>query len=77
MIVVDLDGTVLNENKKISDNTKNYLKKLKDKGYIIVIATGRIYASALNVTDYANFSNYIISDTGACIYNRLNSKAIF
>lgn len=77
MIVVDLDGTILNKDRKISESTKKYLKKLKKDGYVVVIATGRIYASALKVTDGADFANYVISDTGACIYERPSSKPIF
>ena len=49
MIVVDLDGTLLNIDKKISDKTKNYLTNLKKKGYLIVIATGRIFDSAMGI----------------------------
>ena len=77
MIVVDLDGTILNSDRKVSNLTKNYLKKLKDKGYIITIATGRIYASALKATDGADFANYIISDTGSCVYDRKESNVVF
>ena len=43
MIVLDLDGTLLNRERKVSLKSRNYLKKLKEMGYIIVIATGRIY----------------------------------
>lgn len=38
MIVLDLDGTLLNGERKVSERSKNYLKKLKNMGYIIVIA---------------------------------------
>ncbi|MCI9233396.1 MAG: Cof-type HAD-IIB family hydrolase [Bacilli bacterium] len=69
MIVTDLDGTLLNEMRKPSEETKKYLMKLKEQGYIIVIATGRIYISILEATDGANFANYLIADTGACTYN--------
>lgn len=77
MIVLDLDGTILNSNNKVSDNTKQYLNYLKDIGYIITIATGRIYASALKVTDGASFANYLITDTGSCIYDKDTSLTIF
>lgn len=77
MIVMDLDGTLLDKSRKISLNTKKYLTLLKSKGYIIVIATGRIYASALRATDEAEFSNYVITDTGACIYDMKNFNPIF
>ena len=77
IIVLDLDGTILNSDRKISNITKKYLKELKNKGYIIVIVTGRIYASALKATEGAEFANYVISDTGACVYDRSSSKPIF
>lgn len=77
MIVVDLDGTILNDNSKVSEKTKEYLKQLKNKGYIITIATGRIYNSALCATDGADFANYIISDTGTCVYDTSNEEPIF
>lgn len=77
MIVVDLDGTILDENRKVSENTKQYLLKLKKIGYIITIATGRIYSSALKATDGAEFANYVISDTGTCAYRTSDAESIF
>ena len=76
MIVVDLDGTLLNINQECSKKTKKYLKKLKSLGYIIVIATGRILKSAVDVTDGADFANYIICSSGALIYDIDNYKVI-
>lgn len=77
IIVTDLDGTLLDKNKKCSELTKNYLKELKDNGYIIAIATGRILDSAIYVTDGAEFVNYIIGDAGGLVYDIKNSKEIF
>lgn len=76
LIAVDLDGTLLQSNKKYSPQTTNYLKKLKEKGNIIVIATGRIFNFAIHVTDGAEFANYLISDAGATIYDVKNKKVI-
>jgi len=76
MIVVDLDGTLLNINSGCSRNTKRYLKRLKDKGYIIVIATGRVLGDAVKITDGADFANYIISNSGGLIYD-MSLKKIF
>lgn len=76
MIVVDLDGTLLDINKGCSMKTKKYLKKLKDLGYIIVIATGRVLASAVAVTGGAEFADYVIASSGAVVYDKNNSKII-
>lgn len=77
MIVTDLDGTLLNENSKVSNETKLYLKELKNMGYVIVIATGRIYASALKATDGAGFANYLITDTGSSIYDMSSLQPVY
>ncbi len=77
MIVLDLDGTILNSNGKVNKITKDYLMKLKKTGYIIVIATGRIYKSVLQVTDNASFANFIITDAGACTYDNVNNEVLF
>lgn len=76
MIVVDLDGTLLNINKECSNKTKKYLKRLKDLGYIIVIATGRVLRSAVTVTGGAEFANYIVASAGSVIYDMDKSKIV-
>ena len=76
MIVVDLDGTLLNINSGCSRNTKRYLKRLKDMGYIVVIATGRVLGDAVKITDGADFANYIISNSGGLIYDMGLKKII-
>ena len=76
MIVVDLDGTLLNINQGCSKKTIKYLSKLKSMGYIIVIATGRMLRDAVSVTEGAKFANYIISSAGAVIYDMDNSRII-
>lgn len=77
MIVTDLDGTLLDINKKCSSKAKEYLQKLKNKGKIVVIATGRVLDSAVKVTDGAVFADYIISNSGGMIYDLKNKKEIF
>ena len=68
LIVMDLDGTLLNEEGIVTQKTKKYLGKLKKEGYVIAIATGRILKSALIATDGAEFANYIVADAGAAVY---------
>lgn len=41
LIALDLDGTLLDDNKNISDITKKYLKELEDRGNIICLTSGR------------------------------------
>ena len=76
MIVVDLDGTLLNINQGCSKKTKRYLKRLKELGHIVVIATGRILKDAIEITDGALFANYVIASAGGVIYDMDNRKIL-
>lgn len=42
MIAMDMDGTLLNSNKEITERTKMALKKADQKGIKLVVCTGRI-----------------------------------
>lgn len=77
MIVMDLDGTLLDVNKKISLQVKEYLLELKNKGFIIVIATGRMLASGIHAIEDGEFVNYVISNTGGIIYDNSAKKVIY
>ena len=48
IIAVDLDGTLLNGESKLSDFTKKTIKKITEKGHHVVITTGRPYRMAKN-----------------------------
>ena len=74
IIVMDLDGTLLNSQGKVTEASKEYLEKLKKDGNIIVIATGRILGLALLATDGAKFANYIVCDAGAALYKNNEEK---
>ena len=77
MIVVDLDGTILDDTRYVTDKTAKYLESLKNKGYIIVIATGRAYDSAIEAAKGARFANYMITNTGAYLYSLDTGKILF
>jgi len=46
IIAVDLDGTLLNGESKLSDFTKDTIKQISKKGHHVIIATGRPYRMA-------------------------------
>lgn len=70
MIVVDLDGTLLNDYKKVSQENLRAIKRAYDeKGVMTVIATGRQleYAKEISNTCNNSLGNYIISCNGGII----------
>ena len=44
LIAVDIDGTLLTDDKKISDENKEVFKKIREAGHKLVIASGRYYS---------------------------------
>ncbi len=49
MVVTDLDGTLLQTRRRISDVDTGTLEKLQKRGIILVVATGRSHFSASSV----------------------------
>ena len=77
MIVTDLDGTLLNKNKNVSEKSKKYLKELKDKGYIICVDTGRTLGRTKYALGEFDYINYIIGNNGTYIYDVSNDKSLY
>lgn len=58
MIVCDLDGTLLNHQKKITPATAAYLIELQKKGYTLVLASGRFYYELNTYIKQLNMDQY-------------------
>ena len=43
-IFLDMDGTILHENNKASNYTKEVVDELREKGFKVFLATGRSYS---------------------------------
>lgn len=76
LIAMDFDGTLLRDDKAISENTKNILKLYKDLGYLIVGVTARTLASIKEVVPVDIF-NYLIINNGVSIYNVNDDNMIY
>lgn len=64
MIVFDLDGTLLNSEKKITDATKASIQKCREKGIKVALATARSEAASKRITDIIK-PDVMISNGGA------------
>lgn len=67
MLVTDMDYTLLNRDKAVSERNKKALQAAMDKGVHVVVATGRIYTSALYYAKLLGISTPIIASNGALI----------
>ena len=41
ILVLDIDGTLVNSEKKITPETLKYLKMIQEQGHIVALASGR------------------------------------
>ena len=77
IVFVDIDDTLNPSNGVVSKHTKDIMTKLKEKGIIVVINSGRSAKYAISKSMEANLSNYIISSNGAEVYDYHNDVIIF
>ena len=75
-VVSDLDGTLLNEEHKVTDFTVEIVNKVIEKGIKFYIATGRNYIHTKSVMDDLGIKIPLITSNGARIYNK-NGKVIY
>lgn len=78
MIVLDLDGTLLNDYKKVSQENLKAIKRAYDeKNVITVIATGRQLEYARNISETCSLGNYIIACNGGIVQDVLTNEYIY
>lgn len=67
MIAIDMDGTLLNSEKKIGRLDKEAIRKASEDGIKVIICTGRIYASARFFAKELNLKTPIVACNGGLI----------
>ncbi len=76
IVFFDIDGTLTNSNKVISENTINTLNKLIERNIFIVLCSGRANSYIKQYLKQINKSKYSISNNGALIYDNELNKII-
>ncbi len=80
IIVLDLDGTLTNAEKKITPRTREALMKAQQKGARIVLASGRPTYGIVPIAEeleIAKYGGYIMAFNGGKITNWESRKTIF
>ena len=77
IVFVDIDDTLNPSNGEVSKHTKEIMTKLKKKGILVVVNSGRSTKYAIEKSLEANLSNYVISSNGAEVYDYHNDVVIF
>lgn len=76
LIAMDLDGTLLDDSKNISQDNIELVVELIDKGYEVVIATGRRYWSAKQLVKDINRPLVILANNGNIVRTTKNDSII-
>ncbi len=76
-VALDLDGTLLNSRKEISEENKNILKKLSENGVEILIVTGRPYPITKKIAESLEIPLTVICYNGARVMNLKTDEIIF
>ncbi len=80
LVTIDLDGTLLKDNKEIPKLNIDAIKEAKEKGCKIVIATGRPYNGAIKVLKPLGLTtndDYVILYNGAKVINVGTGEVIY
>ena len=77
MIATDLDGTLLDSHKQVSEETRKVLRELKNRGILLGIASGRpVESGQILVHDWGleNDISFLIGMNGGALYD-MRTKA--
>jgi Cof subfamily protein (haloacid dehalogenase superfamily) len=75
-LVLDLDGTLLTDEKTIGPRTFRALQLLRDRGLKLVIASGRTYGTARTYTESLDISEPYVLANGALVAESQTGKAL-
>ncbi|WP_186576660.1 Cof-type HAD-IIB family hydrolase [Aquibacillus kalidii] len=74
LIALDLDGTLLTDNKVISERTKRTVLKAKEEGHIVIIATGRPHRASIEYYHELGLDTPMVNFNGALIHHPTDKK---
>jgi Cof subfamily protein (haloacid dehalogenase superfamily) len=72
----DMDGTLLNSEKRVSDNTRQAIRSAIDAGKYIVISTGRAVSECEDCAGDLDPIRYSVCESGAVVYDRCEKKIL-
>jgi Cof subfamily protein (haloacid dehalogenase superfamily) len=77
LVAIDLDGTLLNDSKRVSDQTALALRDLPRRGVKVVIASARPPRSVRAIYQLLALDTWQVNYNGALIWDEPGKKAMF
>ena len=76
-IFIDIDGTIRDSNKNLSVKTIDTIKKVTEKGILVILCSGRPRKYTEQISRECFASKYIITSSGGNIYDYEQNKVIY
>ncbi|MCB2264016.1 MAG: HAD family hydrolase [Candidatus Thiosymbion ectosymbiont of Robbea hypermnestra] len=76
LVALDVDGTIIGRNRRISYQTKNAVKQAGNRGVLVLIATGRMYRATVPIGHELQLSTPLITYHGALVKNFYKSDNV-
>lgn len=77
LIAIDLDGTLLNNEGRLSERTIDVITKVREEGHKVIVATGRHLHGALPIASQLALTDALVCFNGALVYNLKNYTSDF
>ena len=80
ILVLDIDGTLVNSEKKITPETLKYLKMIQEQGHIVALASGRPFPGLKQYSDalgLAEYGGYALSFNGGKVISCATQEVIY
>lgn len=76
LLALDMDGTLLNSQKKISPKTEAAISELSRRGVVVAVSTGRGVAELRDYQNELKFMHYGVTSSGGAVYDFFDKKPI-
>ena len=76
-IFIDIEGTLKKKKKVLTERTINAVKKVGEKGILVILCSGRPRKYTENISRECFASQYIITSSGGMIYDYKQNKVLY
>lgn len=77
LVALDLDGTLLNSQGQLSTKHIEAVRKARNAGVQVLIATGRYFMQTLRIIEELNYDGILVLNDGALIIDTKDNKVIY
>jgi Cof subfamily protein (haloacid dehalogenase superfamily) len=77
LITIDVDDTLLTDDHIVTEGTREAMAQAIERGVVVTLATGRMYASARNIASQINLNVPLITYQGSLVKNLMDGKVLY